>query len=246
VGRCVLFYLPGIFATVAIIFGTAANFVCETVKFVQEQGNADATFFASPWNFRTEGAIQVNDQIWVYNTCQYYSSLADDTGFDFTVDAKTKTVRAFSIMTPIIGGLLLLMACLGPCRTVPPSQWKCLGYMFIMLSVFQGLTLMVQSSSICNNNPVMQYFDVVANNLADTFPDTCEMATGYALNITAVICWFLAGVLAITCPSPVVFPSEPPQQQTVTYTQNFDGTVNETNVAVIKGQPVTEQVKEYP
>jgi hypothetical protein len=236
--------LPAFFATVAIILGTAANFVCETVKFVQEAGNADAIFFASPWNFRTKGAVQVNDQVWVFNTCQYYSSLEDDYGFGFTVDAKTRTVWAFSIMTPIIGGLLVVMSCFGPCRTVPPSQWKCLGYLFIIASVFQGLTLMVQSSSICNNNPVMQYFEVAAGNLADTFPDTCERATGYALNITAVVCWFLAGVLAITCPSPEVFPADPPQQQTVTYTQNADGTVSETNVAVVKGKAVSEPMNE--
>lgn len=242
--RCILFYLPAIFATVAIILGTAANFVCETVKFVQEAGNGDATLFVSPWNFRTKGSIEVNDQLWVYNTCQYYSSLEDDYGFGYTVDAKTRAVWAFSIMTPIIGGLTLVLACLGPCRTVPPSQWKCLGYLFIILSIFQGLTLMVQSSSICTNNPLMQYLDVAASNLAETFPDTCERATGYALNITAVVCWFLAGVLAITCPSPEVFPAEPPQEQTVTYTQNVDGTVGETNVAVVKGRAVPEPYKD--
>jgi hypothetical protein len=230
---------------VAIILGTAANFVCETVKFVQVPGNADATLYVSPWNFRTKGAVQVNDEVWVYNTCQYYSSLEDDAGFGFTVDAKTRTVWAFSIMTPILGGLLICMACLGPCRTVPPSQWKCLGNLFIILSIFQGLTLLVQSSSICKNNPIMQYLEVADVSLADTFPDTCERATGYILNIVAVVCWFLAGVLAITCPSPVVFPAEPPQEQTVTYTQNVDGTVNETDVTVVKGRPATEPVKEY-
>lgn len=228
----------------AIIFGTAANFVCETVKFVQEPGNADATLYVSPWNFRTRGVMEVNGQVFVYNTCQYYSSLEDSFGSGFTVDAKTRTVWAFSIMTPIIGGLLLFLACLGPCWTVQPSMWKCLGYLLIILSAFQGLTLMVKSSSICSNNPVLQYFDATASDLADTFPDTCEWATGYALNITAVICWFLAGLLAITCPSPEVFPAEPPQQQTVTYTQNADGTVSETNVTVVKGKAVSEPTKE--
>ncbi|KAG7338169.1 hypothetical protein IV203_026037 [Nitzschia inconspicua] len=236
--RCAMFYLPGFFATVAIIFGTAANFFCETVKFTQVSGNGDASLYVSPWNFRTKGSFEVNGDVWVYNTCQYYSSLEDNYGFDFSVDAKTRTVWAFSIMTPILGGLLLLPACLGPCRTVSPSAWKCLGYLLIIAGAFQGLTLMVQSSSICNNNPIMQYFDVVAGDFADTFPDTCEWATGYALNITSVICWILAGVLAITLPSPEIFPAEPPQEQTVTYTQTADGKVAETNLTVVKGTAV--------
>jgi hypothetical protein len=36
----------------------------------------------------------------------------------------------------------------------------------------------------------------------------------------------------------------PPQEQTVTYTQNADGTVQETNVAVVKGKPVSETPEE--
>lgn len=236
-----MFYLPACFACVAIIFGTAANFVCETVKFPQEEGNRDAVLYASPWNFRTKGAFEVNGNVWVYNTCQYYNSLEDESGFDFAVDAKTRTVRAFSIMTPIIGGLMLLMACLGPCRTVSPSTWKCLGYILVVMGIFQGLTLMVQSSSICNNNPVLQYLEATASDFAATFPDGCEMASGFVLNIVAVICWILAGALAIMGPSPVVFASEPPQQQSVTYTQNADGTVGETNVTIVKGTDVSEK-----
>jgi hypothetical protein len=242
--RCAIFYLPAFFATVAIILGTAANFVCETVKFEQEPGNADVTLYASPWNFRTIGTMEINGQVYAYSTCEYYSNLGDELGLGFSVDAKTRTVWAFSIMTPILGGFLLLAACLGPCRTVSPSAWKCLGYFLIFISVFQGLTLLVKSSSICTNNPLRQFLEAGANDLADTFPETCEWATGYILNIVAVVCWILGGVLAITCPSPEVYPEEPPQQQTVTYTQNADGTVSETNVTVVKGTAVSEPEKE--
>lgn len=144
-------------------------------------------------------------------------------------------------MTPIIGGLLIVVACLGPCRTVSPTRWKCLGYLFVFLTIFQGLTLLVEASSICRNNPVLQYLAFSAPELAETFPETCEWATGYGLNIASVICWFLAGAFAIMGPSPVVDPNEEPQEQTVTYTQNPDGTIQETNVAVVKGKPVPPQ-----
>jgi hypothetical protein len=64
-----------------------------------------------------------------------------------------------------------------------------------------------------------------------------EWATGYALNITAVVLWFLAGMSCYIFPAPVVHAERPEQEQTVSYQQNFDGTVTETNV-VIQGKPV--------
>jgi hypothetical protein len=113
-----------------------------------------------------------------------------------------------------------------------------MGNLLILMSIFQGLTLLVHASSICTNNPLIQFLDVTNPDLAAAFPDTCELYTGYYLNIAAVVCWFVAGVCAVVLPAPVVVPEHPPQQQTVTYTQNADGTVQETNVAVVKGTPV--------
>ena len=229
-----------------MVLGCAANFFCEAVKFTQQPGNDDLTLYAAPWNYRTKGTFQSGDTTYVYTTCRMYSALEDDSGLRFGYDAITRTVWSFSIIAPIIGGLLLFAACLGPCTTVNPARWKCLGYILVFVCICQGLTLMVQSSSICSNNPVLQFFDSQAPELADTFPDTCEFATGFILNIVSVVCWALAGAAAIFGPSPVVDPNEPPQEQTVTYTQNADGTVQETNVAVVKGTavPPKEQVME--
>jgi hypothetical protein len=227
-----------------MILGCAANFFCETVKFTQQSGNGnDLELYVSPWNYRTKGVFTVGDETFVRTTCQMYSSLEDDTGLRFSFDAVTRTVWSFSIIAPIIGGLLILFACLGPCTTVNPSRWKCLGYLLVFVCICQGLTLMVQSSSICDNNPVLQYFNAASPELADTFPESCEWATGYILNIVAVVCWLLAGVCAIFGPSPVVDPREPPQQQTVTYTQNADGTIQETNVTIVKGTAVPPKEK---
>ncbi|KAL3918470.1 MAG: hypothetical protein SGILL_004219 [Bacillariaceae sp.] len=224
-----------------MIMGCAANYFCETVKFPQEAGNDDLTLFVSPWNYRTKGAWTVDNTTFIYTTCRSYGALENDFGFGYSVDALTRTVWSFSIMTPIIGGLLIFAACLGPCTTVNPSRWKCIGIVFVLLTIFQGLTLLVEASSICRDNPVLQYLASAAPELAETFPDTCEWATGFGLNIASVICWFLAGAFAILGPSPVVDPNEEPQEQTVTYTQNADGTIQETNVAVVKGKPVPPQ-----
>jgi hypothetical protein len=237
---CVRSFVPGTFAFFAIIFGSAANFYCQSVKFVQDPGNDDLTLYVSPWNYRTKDSYQSpgSDDIFTYTTCRSYSYLEDSYGFNFNVDATTRTVWSFSIMTPVIGGLLLFFTCLGACMTVNPQRWKCFGILMVFMSIFQGLTLLITSSSICKDNPALQYLEQSDSTLAGTFSNDCVVATGYTLNIVAVVCWFLAGTAAIVLPAPTVIPEHPPQEQTVTYTQKPDGTVEETNVTVVKGQAV--------
>jgi hypothetical protein len=232
---CIQSFIPSIFAICAIILGTGANFYGETVKFPQVQGNNDLVLYAGPWYYRTTESVQWNDSTFAYQTCRSYENL----GYDYTADAKTKTVWSFSIMTPILGGILILGACLGPCNGSPASRWKCMGALFLLVSIFQGITLLVESSSICYDNPAIQYLEANNPDLAQTLPETCEWATGFKVNIASVILWILAGVCALVFPPPLVNHEHTHQEQTVTYTQNaIDGTVQENHITVIKGTPV--------
>jgi len=237
-GRCLQAFLPSTLAVCAITLGTAANFYCETVKFVQTEGNQDLSLYVSPWNYRTKDTYEWGDGTYIFTTCRSYSYLEDNFGFEYTVDAITRTVWSFSIVTPILGGVFILGACLGPCMTVRPSVWKSMGVIFVLLSAFQGITLLIQSSSICSYNPVLQYMESSNPDIAATLPESCELATGFLLNIAAVILWFLAGVSAIVFRAPVVVAEHPPQEQNVTYMQNPDGTIEEINVTVVKGKAV--------
>eukprot|EP00529_Nitzschia_sp_RCC80_P028280 CAMPEP_0113485164 /NCGR_PEP_ID=MMETSP0014_2-20120614/24342_1 /TAXON_ID=2857 /ORGANISM="Nitzschia sp." /LENGTH=267 /DNA_ID=CAMNT_0000378801 /DNA_START=87 /DNA_END=890 /DNA_ORIENTATION=+ /assembly_acc=CAM_ASM_000159 len=246
---CLKAFLPGTLGVCAIVLGTAANVFCETIKFTQNPGHDDLTLYAGPFSYRTKGQSEWPDgSTYIYTTCRYYGYLEDNYGFNYYVDATTKAVWSFAIMTPILGAFYILCACLAPCVTnIGESRWKSLGCLLITLSIFQGITLMVQSSSICNNNPTLQYINSVdpTGELAGTFPTTCEWATGYTLNIIAVVLWFLAGASCYVFPAPIVHAERPVQEQTVTYQQNPDGTVAETNV-VIQGKPVgREEPKEH-
>lgn len=236
---CFQSFLPSIFAVGAIILGTGANFYCETIKFPQVPGNNDLTLYAGPWTYRTTESVEWNDSTFAYQTCRSYENL----GYDYTADAETKTVWSFSIMTPIFGGILIVGACLGPVCGSSASRWKCMGALFLLLSIFQGITLLVESSSICYDNPAIQYLEVNNPDLAQTLPETCEWAIGFKVNIASVILWILAGVCALVFPPPLVIREHPHQEQTVTYTQNaIDGTVQENHIAVIKGTPVETPV----
>lgn len=239
---CIQSFLPSIFAIAAIILGTGANVYCEVVKFPQVQGNTDLVLFAGPWFYRTPDAYEWGDNTFVFQTCRPYDYLQDNLGFDYTVDAKTKTVWAFAVMTPMIGALLILFSCWGPCNGASASRWKCMGSLFILLSVFQGITLLIQSSSICYDNPAIQYLEVNNPDLAKTLPEQCEWAAGFKVNIAAVVLWFLAGACSYAFPPPLVIHEHPRQDQTVTYTQNLNGTVEETHVTIVKGTPAEQKV----
>jgi len=237
---CIQSFLPSVFAIAAIILGTAANVYCETVKFPQVEGNEDLVMFAGPYFYRTEDPYEWGDNTFVNDKCRQYEYLQENLGFDYTVDAKTKTVRAFAVLTPMIGAFLILGAGLGALCGASASRWKCMGAFFILMSVFQGITLLIQSSSICYDNPAIQYLEVNNPDLAKTLPEQCEWASGFKLNIVAVVLWLLAGACTYVFPPPLVIRDRPRQDQTVTYTQNPDGTVQETHVAIIKGAPVKQ------
>mmetsp|Transcript_59513 Transcript_59513/g.66617 ORF Transcript_59513/g.66617 Transcript_59513/m.66617 type:complete len:260 (+) Transcript_59513:220-999(+) len=234
-------FLPSIFGTSAIILGTGANAYCETVKFSQVQGNNDLVLYAGPWSYRTTESYEWQDSMFAYQSCRNYDNLKNNLGFDYTVDATTKTVWAFSIITPLFGSLLVFGVCLGSCFGSPTlrKKWKCMGAMFVLVSIFQGMTLLIESSSICYNNPAVHYLEMNNPELAATLPEKCEWAIGFKVNIAAVVLWILAGVCALSFPPQLVIHEHTHQEQTVTYTQNdIDGTVQENHITIIKGTPV--------
>ena len=232
-------FLPSILAVTALILGTAANSFCETVMFSQVEGYDSLILFAGPWSYRAPSAQEWGGSTFVSPECRRYSYLEEILGFDYTVDAKTKTVWSFAIITPILGCVLIFVACFGFCMgwRIP---WKQMGASFFLTSAFQGITLLIQSSSICYDNPAIQYLEVKDPDLANSFPAQCKWAGGFKINIAAVIFWALAGVCAFAAPPPPVTREKPRQEQTVTYTQNPNGTVEEARVQIVKGAPVPQ------
>jgi len=234
------FYVPGILAFFAALFGTAGNLYCETVQFSQESsklGGDDGDpliVYAGMWTFRTNDKTSATS-LSAGPICQTYDSLLATEGFDYEIDSTTRLAMAFAIITPILGGLALFLACAGPCCNVTTSRWRAMGAIFALSGIFQGITLVVLNSSICNHNPVEQYLQEYDATLLETFSSDCKADTGYHLSIAAVALWILAGLAALVLPSPHVDGRQPQVSQAVTYQRDENGNVTETNVVIVKG-----------
>ncbi len=231
---------PAILATAALICGTAGALYCETMQFPQE--GSDAILFVGTWSYRTRNYVQAGDEIWVIQTCRNYNYLERELNFAYDLDSKARTAMAFSILAPLVGGFGTVVAYLAACGgALSDSRWKAIGNAFMLACVLQGLTLLIQSSSICFDNPVMQLLESQGNSIRDSLSDDCEWGPGYRLIISSVVLWFLAGLSTRVLECPKFDRSEPSQSQAVTYQRNPDGTVQETNVQVVKGAAVEEE-----
>lgn len=218
---------------------------CETIEFPQEK--SDAILYGGVWSYRTSEYTQVGDETWVITTCRSYSYLSRDLNFDYELDARARTTMAFSLMAVFFGGLGVIFAYFYSCMgTVSEARWKMIGNTFFFTCLLQGLTLFLHTSSLCLDNPVLQYLESGSPTVRETFGDECEWGTGYELNISSVALWFVAGVSTYVFKPPQFSRSEPQQSQTVTYQRNPDGTVEESNVVIVKGEAVQEEQHPTP
>jgi hypothetical protein len=230
--------------------GTAPSFTCETVQFTQVEGNDGLVLLAGPLSFRTRAGdgndvLLMKDIVsaafaYAPRQCQSYHSLEDDSGFKYELDHKTRTVLAFSILAPMLGAALIIKAFFAS-MCADHRGWKCVGAGFLLTSIFQGLCLLIETSSLCLDNPAFQYLDATNNTeLASTFPESCEWAIGFNVQIAAVALWALAGFTAVLIKDSVVMHEPPTQEQAVTYRKKSDGTVEEVHVTVVTVAPVEQ------
>ena len=133
-----------------------------------------------------------------------------------SVDAQWNTAKAFTIITPIFGGLLTFVLILAPCcYFLSAGQWRTIAIIYsVFLTLFQGLTFLLFPSSLCTG------FLLSPEN------NNCTWAEGSTTNVIATVCWFLTGITMLAIGVPAQPPRPPSETQTVTYekTTNPDGT----------------------
>lgn len=163
----------------------------------------DITIYAGPWSYRTIASIEWQEETYYFNVCQSYKFLRKELEFDYTLDSKTKVVQAFGIITVILGAIGIVFAYMLPCTRNPRiSMWKAMAATFIFTTLTQGLTLLIQQSSICLDNPLIQFISYKSPDDGERFPEECTLSRGFWLNVASVCLWFVAGVFAFMVSPP--------------------------------------------
>lgn len=223
-----------------------ANFWCETIAFPPTADSVvEGSMQFGPWyqSDLQESTVNVGGEpkIFVSNVCVQFPA-------GTYIDPKLKTVRAFSIIVAVLGGLMTVGLWLAPCfYSHTASSWRCTAIFFLVfITLFQGLTFLLYSSSFCDDNPV-----IALKGYQDSFEPTCVWDQGTTCNVISTVLWFLTGACMILQGAPQRPPPEPTETQAVTYqkTTNPDGTTTVAQVAVVKGVAVpssSNQVHEVP
>jgi hypothetical protein len=225
-----LSFLPIVLSVIALSLGAPGGIHCKTFSFTDEN-NSDNTVYVGIFGYRSKSALFVEDfdgdtDVYIRTYCAPYDDLTDYFGFEYDVDTKWTATKAFAIIGVTLGGILSIISCIVPCVSPPSTKhWKLLGFGFLLVCLFQGLSLLSLSSDVCTDNPVINALERSENKITGlqrfNFPEKCEWASGYKLNISSVVFWFLAALSVLLLPAPEKYPTddpfETPQQQEAAY-----------------------------
>ena len=199
-----------VFATLAILLGLSGMFGCWTVKFpATGGGQLDVGFF----RYRTKEYyyVQGDNTVYYSDTCVSYDLLSDN-GFGYTLDKKAEAMQGLAIAVGTIGGVFAIISCIIP--WIPGCSnriWQATGLIFVITGIMQGCTLMLLDSSLCTDNPFVQYLTESAPATTDILlvdPTKCEKSRGYNLIISATVFWILAGFMTCCFSAPTCFPDD--------------------------------------
>lgn len=183
---------PVLCAMMAIVCSLLGSFWCIMVQYdaIVINGQAAApTLKFGPWlrqktSFVTETA---NDKttLYAYQTCVPYDT-------DVTIDSKWKAARAFSIITPVMGVVLVGVTCINP----DPNISRFVGMMIlVLLTLFQGLTFLIFQSSLCQSIPGTNGPNGYL--LYKWYPNGCGFSVGSVATIISVVFWLITGASLI-------------------------------------------------
>lgn len=167
----------GFFGVAACIMSFLSSFWCRNYEFTAPEL---PSMSIGVWNYQTVNVGTINGDIFVLKTCSAYSDSID-------VDSYWKAARAFSIMAPVLGFLLVASVfCLRGGMGRKAAGMK----LIVLVTTMQGLTLLMLKSESCESVPLPL--------VESLYTGSCQLASGAYVSIAATVCWFLAG-LAMVC-----------------------------------------------
>ena len=96
-----------------------------------------------------------------------------------------------------------------------PSIAKTVGLLLMLATLFQGLTLLVLKSSLCDvdENPFFDQFPLRKASGTLTTNDQCEVGRSAIVSIVSMCLWFVAGCIALMVPVESVDYGDKPEGQ---------------------------------
>lgn len=226
--------LPGIIAASAFILSCFGGVYCKFLSFQAsgDGGNDPITLNFGIWYYQSWTIVENNVQGTILlEACYNYPEGTN-------IDSKWRSARAFSTMTLIIGGVVTFWALLSWCLYPSKQTYKMGGMIYMICSLFQGLSLLLLDSNACHNNSLLTSLQELTPETNLTFQSSCSMAAGAKCTIAATVLWFFAAIAALKV--------DPPQRSPIT-TETQDVTYTKTTGAggaavvsenVVKGEPV--------
>ena len=200
--NCVWF-LTVLLGLIAILLGSISSFSCQTITFSQAGGGS---LDSGPFYYRSSNLVFLqigNSTQYAFDSCRPYSVL-DDIGFIYDVDSTTVAVRVFASIAIATGFISVFGVLSVPFIGASLCAWNMYGFLLILTCVVQAFTMLIMSSSLCLNNPILQIMEDISltSALRDSFEDECRPYRGYNMNIVSIIFYGIAGILVLIMPAP--------------------------------------------
>eukprot|EP00581_Thalassiosira_minuscula_P009426 CAMPEP_0183707732 /NCGR_PEP_ID=MMETSP0737-20130205/4225_1 /TAXON_ID=385413 /ORGANISM="Thalassiosira miniscula, Strain CCMP1093" /LENGTH=219 /DNA_ID=CAMNT_0025935461 /DNA_START=146 /DNA_END=802 /DNA_ORIENTATION=- len=179
-----------VFAITAFVLMWIGTLRCGFVKFTSTSGTSEPISLQfGIWYYQFFSVVFTVDGAFAFESCHGYPDWV-------SLDGSWKAARAFSVLTFIFSIIVLVTACVSACAIAGTGRitfaWE--APVFLMVALFQGLTLLLLNSNVCKNNLLIQ--DVTTKYPDIGFPDTCSLDTGAKLSISAMVFFFVASVSA--------------------------------------------------
>jgi len=143
------------------------------------------------------GTVPVDQQI-----CFSYTLTIPNVGYvtpEF--DTKFNSARAFAVTANVLGAFAWFTIHLASCCKLDQEKLNGVAFYFFTACLFQGLTLLIFKSDICEPDFFGQYF--LNENLDGVVEEvTCSLARGAKLAICATVFYFVCNTVTPFCIAP--------------------------------------------
>mmetsp|Transcript_15293 Transcript_15293/g.23455 ORF Transcript_15293/g.23455 Transcript_15293/m.23455 type:complete len:389 (-) Transcript_15293:1724-2890(-) len=129
-------------------------------------------------------------------TCYSY----EINGVSPSFDGSFKAAGAFTTLTDIIGGAVMICLMLGTNFPVKPKQYEILGYASLLVAVLNGCSLIILGSSVCA--PDFFRYAITKFNSIDLskLETSCTLGSGSTMAVFAVVFWVVTAFGCLRTP----------------------------------------------